>query len=137
MIIRKAKHKDLDSICKVLSEAFSETYCPTENFIWILNNDYIYTCVAEEDGKVVGCATLHILPKLLHNGSYVGLIEDVAVLRDFNGKGIGTALVNQLVSLALVEGCYKVILDCDESLIGFYEKSGFHKKEIQMRLDYY
>ena len=29
-------------------------------------------------------------------------------------------------------GCYKVILDCSDSNVKFYEKCGFQKKEVQM-----
>ena len=29
-------------------------------------------------------------------------------------------------------GCYKLILDCSESNVKFYEKCGFKRKEIQM-----
>lgn len=29
-------------------------------------------------------------------------------------------------------GCYKVILDCSEDNVNFYQKCGFTKKEVQM-----
>lgn len=34
--------------------------------------------------------------------------------------------------IAVVKGCYKVILDCKESNMGFYEINGFVPKERQM-----
>lgn len=38
-----------------------------------------------------------------------------------------------LLLLALQEaGCYKVILDCSEENVPFYEKCGLIKKEVQM-----
>ena len=57
--------------------------------------------------------------------------------------GVGTAgaiiifsLLHRVV-LALVQeaeraGCYKVMLDCEQGNIGFYEKCGFQQKEVQM-----
>jgi glucosamine-phosphate N-acetyltransferase len=33
------------------------------------------------------------------------------------------------------EKCYKVILDCSQENIPFYEKSGFRKHEVSMRYD--
>lgn len=30
-----------------------------------------------------------------------------------------------------LKGCYKIILDCKESNVGFYQKSGFEPKERQ------
>lgn len=29
-------------------------------------------------------------------------------------------------------GCYKVILDCSEGNVGFYERCGLVRKEVQM-----
>jgi GNAT superfamily N-acetyltransferase len=42
------------------------------------------------------------------------------------------SVIEQLKSIAKAQGCYKVILDCDEKNQGFYEKLGFKKKEVQM-----
>ena len=44
------------------------------------------------------------------------------------------SIIDQLKHLAKRSGCYKVILDCAEKNVGFYEKLGFVKKEIQMAL---
>jgi glucosamine-phosphate N-acetyltransferase len=38
-----------------------------------------------------------------------------------------------LKELAVEKGCYKVILDCSDSNVSFYEKCGFSKTEIMMR----
>ena len=47
----------------------------------------------------------------------------------------GTArIIDQLKHLGERAGCYKVILDCAEKNVGFYEKLGFLRKEIQMAL---
>jgi glucosamine-phosphate N-acetyltransferase len=40
--------------------------------------------------------------------------------------------VNALVEEANERQCYKVILDCDEANVGFYEKAGLVRKEVQM-----
>ena len=36
------------------------------------------------------------------------------------------------MEMAKQNGCYKVILDCSESNVGFYEKCGFDNKGYQM-----
>jgi hypothetical protein len=41
-------------------------------------------------------------------------------------------IIDQLKHLGLRAGCYKVILDCAEKNVGFYEKLGFVRKEVQM-----
>ena len=41
-------------------------------------------------------------------------------------------IVQTLSNLAKASGCYKVCLDCKESNVGFYEKAGFQRRELQM-----
>jgi glucosamine-phosphate N-acetyltransferase len=40
--------------------------------------------------------------------------------------------VEELVSVSRSRGCYKVILDCAEHNVAFYEKCGLTRKEVQM-----
>jgi len=87
------------------------------------------------DGRVVGVTTLLVEQKLIHGGGRVGHIEDVAVSKGFEGKGVGSSLVKSAVQLAQDKGCYKVILDCKDDVVGFYEKAGFRRYEVGMRLD--
>ena len=41
-------------------------------------------------------------------------------------------VVESLVEAAKAQGCYKVILDCAEANVPFYEKCGLVRKEVQM-----
>lgn len=86
-------------------------------------------------GRVVGATTLIIEQKLIHNGGLVGHIEDVSVRKDYEGRGVGSALVKEALATAREFGCYKCILDCNEGLIKFYERLGFRKHEVAMRKD--
>lgn len=95
----------------------------------------ITTLVAEQEGMVVGTASLLIERKFIHRGGTIGHIEDVAVHPDFGGRGIGQELVAQLIELASRARCYKVILNCHEHLIPFYERSGFRRHDTGMRID--
>ena len=73
--------------------------------------------------------------KFIHNGGKVGHIEDVVTRKGYEGKGIGKEILNELIKIAKDNECYKIILDCDEKLIKFYEKIGFKKNSIMMRLN--
>jgi glucosamine-phosphate N-acetyltransferase len=95
----------------------------------------IYTYVALMDNRVVGTATLLIEPKFLHSGGIVGHIEDVAVHQAYMQHGVGALLVRHLLEECKKAGCYKVILDCAEKVVAFYEKLGFHRWEQAMRVD--
>lgn len=73
----------------------------------------------------------------------VGHIEDIVSLKEYRGNNFGkwylsvfdhlnARIIEQLKHIADAVGCYKVILDCSDSNVPFYEKCGFEKKEVQM-----
>lgn len=91
--------------------------------------------VAEENQQIIGCATLLVEKKFLHRGSFAAHVEDVATHKDHQGKGVGSLLQNHLIEEAKRFGCYKILLDCKESLIPFYEKFGYKESDKHMRLN--
>jgi glucosamine-phosphate N-acetyltransferase len=91
--------------------------------------------VIDASDAIVASATLLVERKLARNGGLVGHIEDVVVDDRCRGKGIGVFLIQRLSDLARTQGCYKVILDCSDANAGFYERCGYGRKEVQMRLD--
>lgn len=96
----------------------------------------VKTYVAVEDnGSVVGAATLFVEQKFLHGGSKAGHVEDVVTHKDHQGKGIGSLLQRHLIAEAKRFGCYKVLLDCKRNLIPFYGKFGYEVSDHHMRLN--
>ena len=95
-------------------------------------NHKIYLAV--KDTEVIATLTLLIEPKFIHEFGSTGHIEDVVVLNQERGQGLGKILVDHAVTEARRLGCYKIILDCNDANIGFYERSGFKVKERQMVL---
>ena len=107
------------------------TFNKFKNFIDNLNiNHQIY--VIEIDKKVVASGTIFIENKIIHGLKNVGHIEDVVVDKNVRGQGLGKKILNYLTNLAKCLNCYKVILNCNESNIEFYENCGYKKKEFQM-----
>ena len=102
----------------------------------ILENENHIIHVAELNGKIVGSTTLLIEQKFIHEGGFVGHIEDVVVNKEFEGQGIGMKLVLSLLDVAKERKCYKTILNCEDKLIPFYEKIGFKQKSTEMRFDH-
>jgi glucosamine-phosphate N-acetyltransferase len=96
----------------------------------------VLTFVAVVESRVVGTAALIVEPKFLHGGRSAGHIEDVAVHRDFQSRGIGSALVRHLLEYCRTHQCYKVVLDCQPDLVGYYRQLGFREWSQGMRLDY-
>ena len=52
----------------------------------------------------------------------------------YRGKNLGLRLIGILKELAAAHACYKIILDCSEDTVPFYEKCGLVPKERQMVL---
>lgn len=99
------------------------------------DNEYHQTFVYEDEGSVIGTATVLIEHKLLHYGSRVGHIEDVVVDKNTRKSGIGKELIKACVDFCRYNKCYKAILDCSEVNIPFYEKCGFTFAENCMRIN--
>lgn len=91
--------------------------------------DEHYMIVVVEDrkvGKVVGCSTLLLEYKFIHECSKRGRLEDVAVLDTHRARKIGELVVKLIVELAREAfGCYKITLDCTDELKKFYAKNNF------------
>lgn len=95
----------------------------------------VKTYVAVNDERVIGTASLLLETKFIHNGGCVGHVEDVAVDPQFQGQGIGQALIQHLVDVCRQEHCYKLILDCNPKLVPWYAKLGFREWCHALRLD--
>jgi glucosamine-phosphate N-acetyltransferase len=87
--------------------------------------------VIEKEGQIVATGTLFIEQKILRNTGKCGHIEDIVRAKRDDCKGIGGVVVKTLREIGEAMGCYKIILDCKEELLGFYGSCGFERKEVQ------
>ncbi len=100
----------------------------------IKNNHFTY--VLYIDQIPIGIGSLIISERLIHDGKKVGIIEDVAIHKNYHGQGYGRTLVKRLIKEAKKNKCRKVTLDCSDENILFYEKAaGMHRWHNQMRID--
>ncbi|CAO0800761.1 unnamed protein product [Mucor circinelloides] len=97
------------------------------------NHEY-HTITITEDAKdqVVAVGTILVERKFVHKNGLVGHIEDIAVNSNQQGKKLGLRIIQALKFIGAQRGCYKVILDCSEKNVPFYEKCGFKQKEVEM-----
>lgn len=83
--------------------------------------------------RILATATLLLEVKFLRGGSVAGHIEDVSVRSSAQGRGLGKLLIDTLTTLAREKGCYKVILDCDDKNVAFYEKCSYTRAGVEMK----
>ena len=121
---------DLTTVGRISNEEWTERYRE------ISSNPFIEIWVIHDtsNNRIIGTGTLLVEPKFIHECGRVGHIEDVVVRKNIHGGGFGKKIVTFLAEQAKIRGCYKVILDCTEKTIGFYEKCGFVKKATQMAI---
>ncbi|KAI9483475.1 MAG: acyl-CoA N-acyltransferase [Benjaminiella poitrasii] len=106
-----------------------------EQFKYLKQHNHEYhTITITDDSKnqVVAVGTIFVERKFVHKNGLVGHIEDIAVRNNQQGKKLGLRIIQALKYIGAKRGCYKVILDCSEKNVPFYEKCGFKQKEVEM-----
>ena len=101
-----------------------------KNYIEAEKNISIY--VLEENNKLLAAGTILFERKFIHNISLYGHIEDIIVKKEHQKKGYGKLLINKLIDVCKTNNCYKILLDCSNELVPFYEKCGFKLNSNQM-----
>jgi len=90
-------------------------------------------------GREVGRARLYLIENDLHPELY-GLLEDVAVLPEYEGQGIGRDLLEAVIKMATFEKCYKLIATSRddgtrEEVHAWYLRLGLKKYGTEFRMD--
>ena len=86
--------------------------------------------VALESGTFAGTYALLILDNLAKRGARTGIVEDVAVLPERQGRGVGRAMMEHARAECRAGGCYKLALSSNVKREGahqFYDALGFER----------
>ncbi len=99
---------------------------------WVNHIDYrrVYPLLAEVDDRIVGNATLHM--RKLGWKRHLGNVR-IVIARDYQGKGLGTLMVNELVDLAAEFGLEKLIAEIPllaHAALSTFKKAGFSAKAV-------
>ncbi len=100
---------------------------------------YFHVFVALSGGAIAGTYELVILDNMAKRGKKSGVVEDVAVGPDHQGKGIGRAMMEHALEECRLAGCYKMTLSSNlkrEGAHRFYDSLGFarHGYSFQVEL---
>jgi len=135
VLIRKIERKDLNDnyldLLDELSPSSHEVNFDEEWSAFSSNKDH-HVLVVTHGNSVVGTASLLLEHKL--DGRVAGHIEDVVVSKLHRGEGLGSVLIEGLVKIGRKEGCYKILLNCSDENIPFYNKFGFLRIDNGMKL---
>lgn len=135
--VREAAERDLGRLLRLYSELAegdaarvpADANASREVFMAIASDRSRHLCVAtDDDDNVVGAAELIVVPNLTHRSRPWAVIENVIVSETIRGRGAGTALLEYLIDLARVSGCYKVQLHSGKQRVGahrLYRRVGF------------
>jgi glucosamine-phosphate N-acetyltransferase len=103
-----------------------------KRFQQVISNKNHRVYVLEQNNKIISCATLFIEPKFIHDCGFVGHVEDVVVDKLCRGQKLGKKIIDFLNSEAERLGCYKILLDCSDKNVGFYQKCLYNRNGAYM-----
>ncbi|KAH0369420.1 acyl-CoA N-acyltransferase, partial [Aureobasidium melanogenum] len=123
---------DLTWIGSITEAAFQE------RFDWMATKgkDWYYCIVIDDGSRIVATATMIVERKFIHDFTMVAHVEEVCVSASEQGKGLGLTVIQALNAIAKDLGVGKLILNCSEKNIKFYEKCGYSIAGQQMELKY-
>ena len=71
--------------------------------------------------------------RAITDGVYLGTLDDIVVASGWRDRGLGTAVVNELLRRPSVAATERVSLHCLPELIPYYERLGFSPSDRTLR----
>jgi ribosomal protein S18 acetylase RimI-like enzyme len=97
------------------------------------NTQYVW----EENGELLGCLQLTIIPGIGQKGLWRAQIEGVRVKSTRRGSGVGNKMMQAVIAVARERGCALMQLTTNKARTDaqrFYEALGFQKTHEGMKL---
>jgi RimJ/RimL family protein N-acetyltransferase len=136
--LRNIEYDDFDRGYMDLMFEFTNYQYPMtkEKFINFIDTQKNYKTIviySEKEKRIIGAGTIIIVHKI-HNNP-IGQIEDVIISEKYRKNGFGKQIIEKLIDIGKNEcKCYKIILNCLEKNIKFYENCGFINVGVEMKL---
>ncbi len=124
---------ELNTLMRELrTEQSGDAINSVDDMTLLLSDKNIVVMTVKDDEKIVGVATLYIVPKI---GKTVAYIEDVVVSSAYRGQGLGEKLVRKVIETARSRHVKSVGLTsrpAREAANKLYQKIGFNRKETNV-----
>jgi len=101
---------------------------PETHLRLLTNSDEIVLAIDDQTKQVVGFITA------ISDGVLSAYIPHLEVLPDYQGQGIGSQLVEAMLSK--LSGMYMIDLVCDPPLQAFYERFGLQRASAMIKRNY-
>jgi len=98
---------------------WKEHYDPDKIHEMIMNSFAFAVALEEDHDDAVG------MGRVISDGFSDAYIQDVVVLEEFRGRGVGRSIVKALVDHCVEEGLVWIGLIAEEGTGGFYKPAGF------------
>ena len=95
--------------------------------------------VAKNEEEIIGTFALLIMDNLAHQGTPSGIVEDVVVLNNLQGNGIGKMMMEFAMAKCKEAGCYKLVLSSNikrKEAHAFYESLDFEKHGFSFKINF-
>ncbi|MGG7664182.1 GNAT family N-acetyltransferase [Dyadobacter sp. BHUBP1] len=135
LIFRPLEKEDTYSVCLLLEQLSEfpggvDAIDIEESWNKLAACSNAYAVVGISDDKIVCYGSVIIEYKI--RGGRSGHIEDIVVDQQYRRKGYGDLLITHLTDYCKAAGCYKVILDCYQETVPFYNKLHFNATHFGM-----
>ncbi|HWQ61547.1 MAG TPA: GNAT family N-acetyltransferase [Negativicutes bacterium] len=141
--IRRAGQNDLGRVLalyRLLDGPYAaEERAVTEQEAWqtLRDDPRQQLLVAETDGRVVGTATVIVVPNIGHGRKPWAAVENVVVAEECRGRGVGIRLMIAAGNLSREAGCYKLVLSSNlarDEAHAFYSSLGWRQTHVGFSL---
>jgi ribosomal protein S18 acetylase RimI-like enzyme len=102
----------------------------------IQSNPHNWQYVWDENGEVLGCLQLTVIPGLSQQGAWHAQIEGVRTLGSRRGSGIGKKMMTAIMEIARKKGCKSMQLLTNKRRVDaqrFYRTLGFENSHEGMK----
>ena len=128
---RKAKPEDANEIARLYGELTTKSPLDVlaERISEISEDPNTYLIVCEENGAILATALLTLCNDVMFKRQPFAVIENVAVNKDFQRKGIGKGLMKHIEAFCLQQDCSKIMLlsgSDNRSARNFYAAMGYN-----------
>jgi len=130
-MLRLMKESDLPIVLELEEQLFTSTW-KMDDFLYEMNeNPFSQMFVWEEDSEIVGYMGIWIIFEQAQ-------LTNLAVNKEYQGKGYGRKLLEMGISLCQEAGCEIMTLEVRQSNVvakSLYQSCGFEK--VSVKKDYY